>query len=93
MTGIVQTIDFGYCLLIGIARTIDVEGGLLEFGTLIRRRSINWNCPDNSFRRLSINWGPLTTETSPTFELSEQVALSTLNQQNLSGQQRQVGVY
>ena len=35
--------DLGYCLLIGIARTIDLDGGLLS-GI---RRSINWNCPDN----------------------------------------------
>ena len=58
LIGIVRTIDLGYCLSIGIARTIYVEGGLLigVVGTTYRGDGINWNCPDNSFWRLSINW-------------------------------------
>ena len=39
-TEIARTIDFGYCLLIGITRTTDLEGGLL-IGIV---RAIDFRC-------------------------------------------------
>ena len=54
---IARTIGMGWSLYIGIARTIDLEGGLL-IGIVetiyVGDGLFNWNCPDNSFWRLSI---------------------------------------
>ena len=55
---IVGIFNFVYRLIIGIARTIDVEGSLQIIGivrTFDRRLCINWKCRANWSGRLSIN--------------------------------------
>ena len=54
----IRAIDLGYCLSIGIARTIDLESGQLigVVRTVYLGYRINWNCPHKWFRMRSTNW-------------------------------------